>query len=598
MSILYPAARSGSAQACEARPIPTWLLIAAALLLGSVLSFAGAHKVWQHGTFFDSDDAMQLVQVRELLAGQNWFDMTIGRLDPPHGVFMHWSRTVDVPLALLIKGFGLLLPAQTAERLTRLVFPLILQALLYGGVARLARVLIGPQAVLAAIALVLLSGMEFGEFQPGRIDHTAPQIVLLIFTLASLVEAIDPARARRAALGGVLAALSLSISIENLPFIVAFAALFVALWIARGALMKDALASFGIGLGAALPVAFVATIGRAHWFDMACDAYSAAYLVPGLALAAAMIALAAWRLPTKLARLAAACLAACVVLAVAAATKPICFMDPYTGIDPLVRQIWLKNVEEAMPLSRFFRNEPAAAAIYFLPIALGFAASLAAVLREQGLARLRWLLVAAISALAVALSCWMIRVIGFASPIALLGGAWCIVRLYDVLTRTRWRAAAMLAFVLILPFSSVGWALVLTQDPQAAARAERAACLASAAFVPLAELPPGVVLAPIDAGSHLLVLTPHSVLAAPYHRDNLGNRAALDAFLSEPQAARQILRANHVTYIMTCPGLNETAALAARAPRGLAAALLHGGIPDWLKALPRTGKYQVFVMQP
>jgi hypothetical protein len=598
MSIIYPAAHTGSAQAYRARPIPTWLLIAAALVLGSVLSFAGAHKVWQDGTFFDSDDAMQLVQVRELLAGQHWFDMTIGRLDPPHGVFMHWSRTVDVPLVLLIKAFGLLFPAQTTERLTRLVFPLILQALLYGGVARLARVLIGPRAVLAAIALVLLSGMEFGEFQPGRIDHTAPQIVLLLFMLASLVEAIDPAHARRAALGGVLAAVSLSISIENLPFIVAFAALYVALWIARGALMKEALASFGIGLGAALPVAFVATIGRVNWFDMACDAYSAAYLVPGLAVAAAMIALAVWRLQTKLARLGAAGLVAFAVLAVAAATKPICFYDPYTGIDPLVRQIWLKNVEEALPFSRFFHNEPAAAAIYALPIALGFAASLVAAFCEQGMARLRWLLVAAICTLAVALSCWMIRVIGFASPIALLGGAWCIVRLHDVLTRTRWRAAAMLAFMLVLPFSSIGWALVLTRDSQAAARADRAACLASAAFAPLAELPPGVVLAPIDAGSHLLALTPHSMLAAPYHRDNHGNRAALDAFLATPQAARQILRANHVTYIMTCPGLNETAALAARAPHGLAAELLRGAIPDWLKALPHKGAYQVFVMRP
>ncbi|MGB2731079.1 MAG: hypothetical protein WA831_00735 [Methylovirgula sp.] len=582
----------------EVRRLPVWLLIAAALVLGFFLSFANAHKVWQNGTFFDSDDAMQLVQVRELLAGQNWFDMTIGRLDPPHGVFMHWSRTVDAPLALLIKTFGLLLPMQTAERLTRLVFPLILQALLYLGVARLARVLIGPRAVLAAITLVLLSGMEFGEFQPGRIDHTAPQIVLLLFMLASLVEAIDPAYARRAAGGGVLAAVSLSISIENLPFIVAFAALFVALWVARGALMKRALASFGVGLGLALPVAFVATVGKAHWFDMACDAYSAAYLVPGLAVAAATIALAAWRLQTNLARLAAAGLVAGAVVAVAILTKPICFLDPYTGIDPLVRQIWLKNVEEAMPLSRFFHNEPAAAAIYALPIALGFIATLVAAYCERGLTRLRWLLVAAISALSVALSCWMIRVIGFASPIALLGGTWCIIRLHDVLARTRWRAAAMLAFVLVLPFSSIGWALVMTRDPEAATRADRAACLASAAFAPLAGLPPGVVLAPIDAGSHLLALTPHSVLAAPYHRDNHGNRAALDAFLSDPQTARQILRANRVTYVMTCSGLNETAALAARAPHGLAAALIRGTPPDWLRALPRNGKYQVFVMRP
>lgn len=580
--------------------IPLWLLIGLALALGCVLSFAGAHKVWRDGTFFDSDDAMQLVQVRELLAGQNWFDMTIWRLDPPHGVFMHWSRVVDLPLALMIKSFGLMLPAETAERLTRLIFPLILQGLLYAAVAWLARVLIGAQAILPAIVLTLLSGMVFGQFQPGRIDHSAPQIVILVFMLASLIAAIDPAQARRAAIGGTLAALSLSISIENLPFIVALAALFVALWVARGPAMQTALASFGIGLGIVLPATFAATIGRAHWFDAACDAYSLAYFLPGLAGAAATTALAAAssRLQSTFARLGAAGLAAAAIIGVALLTRPICFVDPYTGIDPLVRAIWLRNVEEAMPLSRFFSQEPFTAAIFVLPIALGFAATVVAVWRERGLARLRWLMVAAICALGIALSCWMIRVIGFAGPIALIGGAWCITRVHEMLLTTKWREAAMLAFVLILPFSPIGWALVLTQDSQAAKREERAACLASAAFAPLAELPPGLVLAPIDAGSHLLALTPHSVLAAPYHRNNHGNRTALDAFLAEPDVAQQILRANDVTYVAICPGLTETNALEPRAPQSLAAALIRGEPPNWLKALPRNGAYQVFVIQP
>jgi hypothetical protein len=418
--------------------------------------------------------------------------------------------------------------------------------------------------------------------------------------LASLVEAVDPAHARRAAIAGALAALSLAISIENLPFIVALGAMFVALWVGRGAAMQRAQASFGIGLGLTLPLTFVATIGRAHWFDAACDAYSLAYLLPGLAGAAAMIALAAAssRLHGWRARLCAAGIAAAAIVATAALTKPICFYDPYTGVDPLVRQIWLKNVEEGMPLSRFFRQEPFSATIYALPIALGFAAAVAAVLREEGLARLRWLMIAVICGLGVALSFWMIRVISFTSPIALLGGAWCIVRLRDALTTTKWRRAAMLTVFLVLPFSPIGWALALTQDSQAERREDRAACLASAAFASIAELPPGIVLAPIDAGSHLLALTPHSVLAAPYHRDNHGNRAALDAFLAEPEVARQILRANRVTYVMTCAGLNETGALAARAPNGLAAELIRGEAPNWLKPLPRKGPFQVFVIQP
>lgn len=578
--------------------LPLWLLVGMALVLGLVLSFAGVRTVWQNGTFFDSDDAMQLVQVRELLAGQNWFDMTIGRLDPPHGVFMHWSRIIDVPLALMMKTFGLVLPVEAAERLTRLAFPLLLQGLLYAAVARLARLLVGREAILPVIVLTLLSGMVFGQFQPGRINHSASQIVLLLFMLASLIEALDPARARRAAIAGALAALSLAISIENLPFIVTLAGLCVALWIARGATMQKALGSFGVGLGLALPLVFVTTVGKAHWFDAACDAYSAAYLVPGLVGAAAMIALArvAPRLGT-LVRLGAAGTAAGVVVVAALLTRPVCFYDPFTGIDPLVREIWLKNVQEALPLSRFFHQDPAMALIYMLPIMLGFFACIAAIWRETGIARLRWLVVSAMCAVGIALSCWMIRVIGFVGPIALLGAAWFIVWLRGYLAGTKWREVAMLSFALVLPFSPVGWAFVIVENFVAADSGDPSACLASAAFTPLAKLPPGIVAAPIDSGSHMLAMTPLSVLAAPYHRNNQGNRAVLDAFLAEPDAARDILRANHVTYVMLCSGLKETDALTKRAPDGLAAALIDGATPDWLQPLPRSGPYQVFVMK-
>jgi len=578
----------------------TWLLIVLALALGALMSWARARAVLQDGTFFDSDDAMQLVQVRELIAGQNWFDMTIWRLDPPHGVFMHWSRIIDAPLALMIKSFALLMPAETAERLTRLIFPLALQALLYASVAWLARVLMGARAVLPAILLTLLSGMVFNQFQPGRIDHSAPQIVLLVFMSASFVEAIDPAKARRAAWTGALAALSLAISVENLPFIAALAGLALVLWAMRGAPMQKALVYFGLGLGLALPLAFVLTIGPAHWADESCDAYSAAYLLPGVAGAVAMIALGivSFRLPNRSARGLALVLAAATIVATAFLTKPVCFVDPYTGIDPLVREIWLKNVEEALPLLRFFQRQPFAAAAFALPLALGFVAMLAAVWLERGLARLRWLAVAALSALALALSCWMIRVIGFAQPVALIGGAWCIVRLQDYLAGTQWPKAAALALALVLPFSPIGWALFLPADAAIAKETSREACLASSAFAPIAELPPGLVLAPIDAGSHLLALTQMSALAAPYHRNNHGNRTALDAFLAEPDAARSILIANHVSYVMTCAGLKETRALALRAPHGLAAALVSGDAPNWLKLRLGKGPYQVYVIRP
>jgi hypothetical protein len=54
----------------------------------------------------------------------------------------------------------------------------------------------------------------FGQFQPSRIDHHAPQIALLVFVIGASLAALDGSRF--AALAGALTALSLAIGIENL----------------------------------------------------------------------------------------------------------------------------------------------------------------------------------------------------------------------------------------------------------------------------------------------------------------------------------------------------------------------------------------------
>ncbi len=53
----------------------------------------------------DTDDAMRLVEVRDLLAGQGWYDNVQYRFLPPGGVPSHWSRLVDAPIAGLILAF-------------------------------------------------------------------------------------------------------------------------------------------------------------------------------------------------------------------------------------------------------------------------------------------------------------------------------------------------------------------------------------------------------------------------------------------------------------------------------------------------------------
>jgi hypothetical protein len=64
------------------------------------------------------DDAMRLVEVRDLIGGQGWFDVFQYRMDPPSGTSMHWSRLIDAPLAGLILLLKPLLGRHVAEALT------------------------------------------------------------------------------------------------------------------------------------------------------------------------------------------------------------------------------------------------------------------------------------------------------------------------------------------------------------------------------------------------------------------------------------------------------------------------------------------------
>src|SRR5690349_7039755 len=76
-------------------------------------------------TLSDTDDAMRLVQMRDFLHGQGWFDMHQARLGPPAGYDSHWSRLIDAGLAGLFLLFQHFVDPALAERLMRVVWPLL-----------------------------------------------------------------------------------------------------------------------------------------------------------------------------------------------------------------------------------------------------------------------------------------------------------------------------------------------------------------------------------------------------------------------------------------------------------------------------------------
>ena len=254
--------------------MPARGVVAVVILLAVALALYGqmlrVQDVWSLGTFDDTDDAMRMVQVRDFLAGQGWFDLTAHRLDPPHGSLMHWSRIVDVPLAAGAKFFSLFLPAVEAERATRIAFPAFCLGLLFAAGAFAGRVFAGAVRAFGILHCVLLR-RNVPEFKPGRIDHHAPQIVLLLAAVAAMAKAMDPKHARSGMLACALVAVSLGIGLENLVFLAMIAAVPGAVFLVRGEEAAPLLRSFALGVAGALLPVCAATIPPSRWLVPACE---------------------------------------------------------------------------------------------------------------------------------------------------------------------------------------------------------------------------------------------------------------------------------------------------------------------------------------
>jgi hypothetical protein len=564
-----------------------------ALILSTAKFWPSVVTVWTTGAYANTDDAMRLVEVRDWLAGQAWFDLHQYRLDPPDGVFMHWTRVLDVPIALLIKGFSLVLPIDEAERLTRIVLPLSLLFALYVAVISLARRVAGASAMLPAVMMTVLAGAVFGQFEPGRIHHHTPQILLAVLILRATIDAAETASASRAALAAALTALSLSINVENLTYIFAEIAAFALVFVARGEAFRRTLASFALALLAAALVMFLATVGPQRYFVVACDAFSVAHLFAIFVGAAVLVIIAAgepllrsWPL-----RLAALAVGAVVVVGAMALAYPACLHDPLAAVDPLLRQHWLDGVEEARPLAVMIAAKPSDFFVFVLAPLLGFFAALFVAWRKQGDERAVWLIIAGFAGVGIATSLWQVRAISSASVLAVFGGAYVAGRAMAWAHRQENILAKLSPIPVILCFCSSFWAIVAVTavaPSKAEAKARTAAddCRGPASIRDaLSPLPKSLLMDPIDMGSDILADTGHSVLAAPYHRNNHGNGLMVRAMLARPDEAKKIVESSGANYLVFCRSLPEFHDYAKSSRDGLAAALLDGHAPDWLSVV-------------
>jgi hypothetical protein len=555
-----------------------------------------------NGGVFDAmstDDAMRLVQVRDWIGGQGWFDLFQHRLDPP-GASMHWSRVVDVPLAALILLLRPLIGTHGAETVTLFLWPLLLFAAALVLVAAIARQLSGSlaNAQITAVVLAVLSAPALIHFRPGAIDHHNAQIVLLL-ALVLLTSQIEQS-AVKAALGGLVASLSLAIGIEMLPAIAAIGIAVFGLFIWRGASVSRQIGAFGAALAASSLLLAPALLPLPSLALPVCDAFGGPVLLlvagGGISL---MIMVGIDRLHSTLRlRLATGAASAIALIGAFLSLFAGCIASPYAQLDPLVTSFWVDKVVESMSLATMLQLTPQKVlGFYGFPLmTMGFSA--AALIRSNPPGRFRWIVgIMALAAL-IGLSFWEMRAAAAASMVAAPVFAASLVILWPTLAPGRSLVLLALA-VSPASFAALGLSarplIDLVFKPQMTiAERDASTCQTVSDVASMTRLPRGRVMAPIDLGPMILVDTDHAVFAAPYHRNNDGIVAMLELMLAPVPAARQILSDRRVDYVVTCSAAPEKD-LVNLAPDGLAARLGRGETPDFLEPLDLDPTHKISV---
>lgn len=603
-SATHASAASGKAKAgwIDAVPILAWAFLAALWFLFTELYPDASRLLDGLG---DTDDATRLYQVREFLAGRGWYDLTLTRIGAPDPLVSHWSRLVDVPIAGLLWLFGAVFSQASAELAVRTVWPLLLLVALAWILARDARSRAGNHllaATLFAIAFTVFAHAGVQRFMPGRLDHHNLMILCAVAGLLFLAESFS--NKRMAVPAGLFLGFGVAVGYEALVLTYAglVAAGLYALWTGDG--LKTVARTAQV-MTATLAGCLVLTVPPSALLSSPCDVLGLNLVV--LTAAGAMaLTLAGW-LQHRLAffeLLSVMTVVAMAGVALALALEPSCARGPFAALSDDVQRLWLSRVQETQTLFQSMAKKPAGGLVFLVMMAIALV-SAESVRRQDGDARSTFQLIMLV--IAGLFSLWQIKFTPYANFLMAPPIAIALTRLkpFGELSKL---GTMLMAYLLINPLTV---ALVIVSATNAMGLNETAkqtsetpadekdafkACMATAAIQPLGELAPGLIATHFDFGPAIVALTPHRVVAAPYHRLGPSILAFEKIDNGTPDEALSHLKSLGVDYVVQCQDWERND----RSEASLYAALKADQAPDYLTPVPLKAEtpYRVWRVTP
>jgi len=568
-------------------PFPWRLLVLFTALVGVGLAIM-FWPVIANRTFPDPDDHLRLLQIRDYLGGQGWFDLTQRRINPPDGLPMHWSRLVDIPILVFLVPLTPLIGSHAAETFGLIAAPLLNLFALLGFVTVIVRRLFPRSVELAPLgwALTVSSLAILAQIHPGRIDHHGWQFAL---AAGAIMAVLDDRPQRSGILAGLFCGLFLAVSLEALPFVVSTAGILALLWVFFLDDSGQRLARFVQSLALTSVVVNLLVAPTTRWSEGQCDALGPGHLV-GIVVGAVAITIAT-RLgkrhqnPVRLGLIAAAAIAAIVALGL---VRPQCLQDPFATLDPLVRRLWYLRIAEGQPV---WTQSPVEAMVFAAAPLLWFTGIIVRLrqpLSHQ--ARRQWFAVLLFAFASILVAAFVVRASGVAH-IAALPGAIVLIRYgLEKLEHLKSLAPSVLAksalILLLCPLTAPLAISLFEPSPASATAAGQSKCDDFCAISRLNQLPATTLLANVDLGPIILSRTHHSVFAAGYHRLQAPLAASFGVFMGDDSNALAFFRKTGIRYVLIATDNNEMTFYTRGSPKGFASRVMRGERPSWLRPVP------------
>lgn len=569
-----------------------WLI----LLVWALVSLALVIQSWTQITTlsgWDPDDQLRMVQLRDFLGGQSWFDTMQYRMNSPEGAPMHWSRLIELPLALLVMALKPLCGQHVAEMFAGASVPLMLLGAIAYMLGKIATRLSNAEAGFIAVVLTLFSPALLMQLRPMRIDHHGWQIFCGVLALSTM---FWPDKRRGGLVLGLSLAVWLHISLEGAPLTAAFFLLLGWRWIiekANGRRLAWAILAFA---GSSI-LLFLGT--QRDLLGVHCDAISPPHIAAIILAAAIMVPAIAASPDHRRFRLAASLVAGAAAVSAIFLIAPACAGGAFGGLDPLVREYWYVNVSEGLPIW----DQSLRTALVLIATSFCGIAALLMVRSKSSLGVNKDILIAGFFLVyAALLSLFVFRTVSVAAAFSIPLIAVWINQLFQQYRRSKLPAnrVGLVALMLLLLVPGHLLAQLYSTGERAfgpapkltsvTAEANSKKCEAVPSVSALNALPNGHFVAPFDMGPTILLTTPHQVLASSHHRNASAMHDHIEIFRSVPNKARDIVTKRGITYIATCPSEAEMQLYARKNPGGLWDRLSRGDAPAWLEPLPDMGE--------